>query len=274
MDVKNSGDSVFAGSALIVEDSPNAAQYLTQSLDQMGVDTTILTHGQDVINKAADEMPGLIFLDIFLADTDGWQVLNQLKSDPRTVAITVIITSVADEPLRAHQAGAAAYLVKPYAQEQLQEAIMRALSPTHTTSPSEGSAGTSHPTDTPHVLLVEDTEIVIFTLTDYLTSLGYRVSPARTGEEGISLALELEPDLILMDVQMPDIDGLETTRQIRTQAKLADTPIIAITALAMPGDRERCLAAGMNDYLSKPISLKRLAGVIQRYLANSMRESG
>jgi CheY-like chemotaxis protein len=78
--------------------------------------------------------------------------------------------------------------------------------------------------------------------------------------------VEERPALILMDIQMPALDGLEATRRLRAHTDLANTPIIALTALAMPGDRERCLAAGVNDYLSKPLSLKQLLNLIESYL--------
>jgi CheY-like chemotaxis protein len=95
---------------------------------------------------------------------------------------------------------------------------------------------------------------------------GYQVSIARNGLEAIARAREIHPDIILMDIQMPEVDGLETTRRIRAEASLAHIPIIALTALAMPGDRERCLAAGANDYLCKPVSLQELLKVIETQL--------
>jgi PAS domain S-box-containing protein len=116
------------------------------------------------------------------------------------------------------------------------------------------------------ILLVEDTEAVSMVIADFLESLGYKMVLARDGMEGIAAAKRLRPDLILMDVQMPIMDGLEATQKIRAEAGLEHTPIIALTALAMTGDRERCFAAGMNEYLSKPLHLKELAEVIQRLL--------
>ena len=116
------------------------------------------------------------------------------------------------------------------------------------------------------ILLVEDTEAVSMLVQDYLETIGYRVVVAKDGWEGISQAKHLRPDLILMDIQMPLLNGLDATRKIRAEAGLEHVPIIALTALAMPGDRERCLVAGMNEYLSKPIRLNTLVEMIQRFL--------
>ena len=122
------------------------------------------------------------------------------------------------------------------------------------------------------VLLAEDNEANVITLTEFLKGLDYRVIVARNGNEAVSRAIEEKPDIILMDIQMPGIDGLEATRQIRAADGVADLPIIALTALAMPGDRERCLAAGANDYLSKPVSLRKLIAAISAQL-NTTAES-
>ncbi len=120
--------------------------------------------------------------------------------------------------------------------------------------------------NSPLILLVEDNEIGIEAMQDYLMAYDYRVVVARTGEEAIAQADQHHPDIILMDVQMPDMDGLEATARIRTRPELRHTPIIALTALAMPGDRERCLKAGANEYLSKPVSMKQLVQVIKAQL--------
>lgn len=116
------------------------------------------------------------------------------------------------------------------------------------------------------ILLVEDTEAIILYMQDYLETKGYHVTVARNGYEGMMFAKKLLPDLILMDIQMPTMDGIEAAKSIRREALLKDVPIIAITALAMPGDREKCLQAGMNDYLSKPIQLKELHKLLNAYI--------
>jgi CheY-like chemotaxis protein len=120
--------------------------------------------------------------------------------------------------------------------------------------------------DVPLILLAEDNEENINLFADYLSLKGYRLVIAHNGRMAIDLAQQIHPDLILMDIQMPEMDGLEAIQRIRQIPELANTPIIALTALAMSGDRDRCIAVGANDYLSKPVSLKQLVQKINTYL--------
>ncbi len=123
------------------------------------------------------------------------------------------------------------------------------------------------------ILLAEDNEANNGALSQSLLSLGYRLVVAYNGKEAIDKARTEHPDLILMDIQMPGMDGLEAARKIRADPQLSGTPIIALTALAMPGDRARCLAAGVSDYVSKPVSLAALNQAISRQL-HSIGASG
>ncbi|NEQ64637.1 MAG: response regulator, partial [Symploca sp. SIO2D2] len=118
----------------------------------------------------------------------------------------------------------------------------------------------------PLILLAEDNEANINTVSSYLKAKGYRLIVANNGSEAIALAQAKNPDLILMDIQMPGMDGFEAMQHIRHTPNLVDVPIIALTALAMTGDSDRCLAAGANNYLSKPIKLKQLVTTIQQLL--------
>ncbi|MEO1133801.1 MAG: response regulator, partial [Cyanobacteria bacterium J06639_1] len=118
----------------------------------------------------------------------------------------------------------------------------------------------------PLILMAEDNEANINTISSYLKAKGYRLIFAKNGNEAVQLARSETPDLILMDIQMPDMDGFEAMQHIRREPHLADVPIVALTALAMSGDRDRCLDAGANDYLSKPIRLKQLVTTIQKLL--------
>ncbi len=121
------------------------------------------------------------------------------------------------------------------------------------------------------ILLVEDTESTILVLKEYLEHAGYHVEIAQDGNKAFEQAKKLHPDLFLIDVQMPVMDGLETTRRLRKEPEFRDTPIIALTALAMPNDRARCLDAGMDEYLTKPVNLKTLLGVISKALSNRVQ---
>ncbi|MEM7532875.1 MAG: ATP-binding protein [Chloroflexota bacterium] len=127
----------------------------------------------------------------------------------------------------------------------------------------------SQPTHlSPLILLAEDNEANITTLSTYLGAKGYRLAIARNGAEAVEQAMEMMPDIILMDIQMPEMDGLEATKLIREEESMQEVPIIALTALAMPGDRERCIQAGTNEYLSKPVSLRKLQETIEQQLSD------
>jgi PAS domain S-box-containing protein len=119
------------------------------------------------------------------------------------------------------------------------------------------------------ILIAEDNAANILTIGDYLESHGYEIVVAQDGAEAIEKAETLQPDMILMDIQMPGMNGLEAMTLLRMNPRFASTPIIALTALAMPGDRERCLQAGATDYMTKPVSLKELRQTIQQLLQSA-----
>ncbi|BAY32282.1 two-component hybrid sensor and regulator [Nostoc carneum NIES-2107] len=129
-------------------------------------------------------------------------------------------------------------------------------------------ASSDQPTSKALILLVEDQEVNALSISSYLEGRGYHWLWAANGQEAITMASTHHPDLILMDIQMPEMDGLEAISRIRADPQLAQIPIIAITALAMPGDEERCLQAGADLYISKPIKLKQLIAVIQKLLSD------
>jgi CheY-like chemotaxis protein len=132
---------------------------------------------------------------------------------------------------------------------------------------SEDSVDTST-AKSPLILLAEDNEANRMTISNYLEAKGYRLLIATNGQQAVELARHESPDIILMDIQMPDTDGLETMRQLRHCSTLATVPIIALTALAMEGDRDRCIQAGASEYFSKPVRLKVLLETIQHQLGS------
>jgi CheY-like chemotaxis protein len=160
-------------------------------------------------------------------------------------------------------------------EEAIQAAELKDALSTTTLSPTLiADLHPSSPPTSPLLLLAEDNEANLKILSDYLTARGYRLVTARDGGQVLTLAREACPDLILMDMQMPSVDGIEATRLLRADPDLSTTPIIALTALAMPGDRERCLQAGVNAYLSKPINLPVLVELITEQLQTSNRREG
>ena len=120
-----------------------------------------------------------------------------------------------------------------------------------------------------HVLLIEDHEDNRRILRDLLRSAGYETIEAESGEAGIELARTSSPDLILMDIQLPGIDGYETTRRIRTYLELQQIPIIAVTSYALSGDEIKAAEAGCDDYVTKPFSPRALLAKVNQYLAGT-----
>jgi two-component system, cell cycle response regulator DivK len=121
----------------------------------------------------------------------------------------------------------------------------------------------------PQVLVVEDNERNMKLFRDVLQASGFRTLEASTGEQAVELALQERPDLVLMDIQLPDIDGVEALRRLRTDEGFAPVPVVALTAQAMEGDRERFLAAGFDGYLSKPVDIADFVATVKRYCEES-----
>ena len=115
------------------------------------------------------------------------------------------------------------------------------------------------------ILVVEDNEKNMKLFRDVLHATGYRTLEATTGGQGVELAAEHRPDLVLMDIQLPDIDGVEALGRLRANERTASMPVLALTALAMQGDRERFLAAGFDGYISKPVDIVELVGTVKQH---------
>jgi two-component system cell cycle response regulator DivK len=115
------------------------------------------------------------------------------------------------------------------------------------------------------ILVVEDNEKNMKLFRDVLTATGYRTLEATTGSEAVDMAAEHTPDLVLMDIQMPDLDGVQALQRLRADARTAAIPVLALTAQAMRGDRERFLAEGFDGYLSKPVDVRELLGTVREH---------
>jgi CheY-like chemotaxis protein len=219
----------------------------------------------------------LILLDAHMPAMDGFEVAKRIKQNRRLREIKVIMLTSAGEPddvAQCQALGISAYLTKPVKQSELFDAIISVLSPRKQSSslasrPRRGSSTQRRL----KVLLAEDNAVNQMLATRILEKLDHHVTVVGNGREAVSKAQASRFDLIIMDVQMPEMDGLEATAAIREWEKTTGKhiPILAMTAHAMKGDRERCLAAGMDGYVSKPIRIADLEEAVTQ--ATAAKES-
>jgi two-component system sensor histidine kinase/response regulator len=218
----------------------------------------------------ADQIPfKLVLMDCQMPDLDGFSVAQNIKQNPGLAGATILMLSSAGrhgDAARCRKLGIAAYLTKPVRQSQLFDAIMTALGEVTQTEDLSGLTVLRSPRESRqlNILLAEDNAVNQKIATRMLEKLGHRVTVAGNGKEALDTLARLDFDAIFMDVQMPEMDGLTATEKIREgerQTRL-HMPIIAMTAHAMKGDRERCLEAGMDGYISKPINGRELEKAI------------
>jgi two-component system sensor histidine kinase/response regulator len=211
---------------------------------------------------------GLILLDERMPGMDGIEVLERIRANPRLRGATIMMLTSDDQSAsiaRCRQLGAEAYLIKPIRPAELLMTIRRLLGKIENESSLPVAAAPTISTRCLSVLVAEDNPVNQRVATALLERLGHRVTLATNGAEAVAKWREQKFDLVLMDVQMPELDGFEATRSIRDYERNgARTPIIAMTAHAMTGDRERCLEAGMDDYVSKPVRRESLLSAIAR----------
>jgi len=257
-------------SALTIEESPLDADHLTGYLSRLNIRNTVHSQGVGAVDAAARLGPGVILLDLLLPDRSGLEVLEELRTNPQTRDIPVIITSVAEQRSQAKSRGADGYLLKPFSLQELQQELEK-VTPRSVNNAAQVSQQKQK--SQPHVLVVDDNEMLLEMVSDFFRLKQFQVDAVRSGDELLSFVSETRPDVILLDIQMPGMDGLEAAQRIRTDSdpRVAGIPIVAITALAMPGDRERCLSAGVNDYFSKPLNLPELAIRVSTLIENKGR---
>jgi two-component system, sensor histidine kinase and response regulator len=230
---------------------------------------------QLVSAREAGEAFGLIVTDMHMPKMDGFELVERIRRRPELSTATIMMLTSAGhrgDAERCQKLGVSAYLLKPIRQSELREAIARVLGAREQegkipliTRFSLGDARDG--SDFLRVLVAEDNPVNQRLIVRLLEKRGHRVALADNGRQALA-ALEKESfDLVLMDVQMPEMDGFEATRAIRMKEKNSGLhqTIIALTAHAMKGDREKCLAEGMDGYLTKPIRPQELDEVLARY---------
>ena len=239
---------------LVADDEADVAQLFQQQLRRAGYRVTVVTQGSQVTQIARQLKPELITLDL-LMDVDGLAVLQDLKTDPATAEIPVVIISVIPEHEDVLAAGAVDYLVKPLDEEELTACIARVLD-------TRGNGTRSH------VLVVDDEADIVGWLKHLLSHSGYRVSEAYDGIQALEAVAVEKPDLILLDMKMPRMDGRTTLRRLRAEEEYRDVPVIVLSANAVTDDAERrqLVDLGVKEFMSKPVTVEQLTAEIRKHL--------
>ncbi len=261
---------------LIVDDNPTNRYILESHLKAWGADTVCAESGA-VAWALLHEYAGkhapidLAILDIHMPDMDGIMLAKAIKTDPDTRHLDLLALSSIDRQTHEENNNAdefSVWLRKPVRQSLLKDCLRRRLWKVPALPPPQPSMPTAHTPALGRVLLVEDNSVNREVSTGMLELIGYHVTVAENGQQALTVSATDDFDLILMDCQMPVMDGFTATAGIRNRerdTRAPHIPIIALTANAMEGDRERCLAAGMDDYLSKPFSRQALAEMLARW---------
>jgi CheY-like chemotaxis protein len=216
----------------------------------------------------------VVLLDARMPDTDGVTLAGEIRRRWEAGAPRLILLSSEDSAelsALARETGVLAYLLKPVQQSELLEAIWAAMNLEHKVPASAGPAGGQPERARPlRVLVAEDNELNVTLLKELLSSRGHLAQFARDGRAALELALRGEFDLMLVDLHMPELDGFEVVQAIRDHERGTNQHlrIIALTARSSARDRERCLAAGMDEFLAKPIEAAALWAVMERLVAD------
>jgi len=267
--------------ALVVDDNATSVGVLCEILDSFDVACTALVDGAAAVEEfARAEGAGagyrLVLVDWTLGAITGLEVIERMRAQaPHATAEFIMVAGdrLPEVEQRCRDARLAGLIAKPTTPSSLLEAILAGL---HRAPSRLIDAATGHEARPDwrgqgrHVLLVEDNEVNLLIAREFLKAVGVAVTPASSAREAIALVQGgTRFDLLFMDVQMADMDGLEATRVLRAMPGGANLVIVALTAHALPGDRARCLAAGMDDYLSKPLSREALHRCLRRWLGTA-----
>jgi PAS domain S-box-containing protein len=266
--------------ALVVDDNRANRLILEEQLRRWEMQVESVAAGAPALTRfrehaGSSEPFDVVLLDCYMPGMDGFTVAEALKHEPRSQAATILMLTSAGQPgdaARCRALGVAGYLTKPIGQRELLEAILAAMELTPEQAAATGPV-TRHSLSEQRrslaVLLAEDHPVNQTLAVRLLEKQGHRVTVAGNGQEAVTAVLGSAFDVVLMDVQMPHMSGLEATALIRAHERKTGghVPIIAMTAHAMKGDRERCLDAGMDGYLAKPISPRDLYAAIDELTA-------
>ncbi len=270
-------------SVLVVDDNATNRRILKDMLTNWHMNATVVESGEAALDslrktKAAGEPLPLVLLDAYMPGMDGFAVAEQIKNTPELASSTLVMLTSSrqsGDAARCRELGLAGYLTKPFSQSNLLDTIVTALGP----SPFDGSGRATVGTPVEkegqrplRILLAEDNMVNQQLAIRILEKQGHSVVVANNGRQAVERFDADFFQLVLMDVHMPEMNGFEATAAIRQMEQVTNSrvPIIAMTAYAMKGDRERCLEAGMDGYVSKPVSVEELLRVIASFSSGSV----
>lgn len=268
---------------LVVDDNRTNRRILDGMLKRWEMLPELTEDGEDALIRLSKAVLGgnpfrLVLTDMHMPGMDGFTLIEHIRKNPELRTATIMMLTSAGhrgDAARCQELGVAAYLLKPIRQSELREAVARVLGAEEQTGPIPlitrfSLQDAREPDSFLRILVAEDNPVNQRLATRLLEKRGHRVALVGNGREALA-SLERETfDLVLMDVQMPEMDGIEATQALREregQNGGAHCPVIALTAHAMKGDREKCIEAGMDGYLSKPIRPQELDQVLDKYLA-------
>jgi len=253
---------------LIVDDNDTNRRIIKLQTEKWGMTTRETAHPHEAIRMIEQgERFDIIILDMFIPEMDGIMLAREIRKHDTNTPI-ILFSSLGQRELAMERDGLfSAYLAKPLKPSLLFDALAGLFDPSRTSAPTRPAASafdsemaTRHPL---RILLAEDNAVNQKLALRVLEQMGYRADLASNGLETIEALQRQSYDVVLMDVQMPEMDGIEATHQIRKLDSIAVQPhIIAMTANAMRGDKEQCLEAGMNDYIAKPIRINELVDAL------------
>jgi two-component system sensor histidine kinase/response regulator len=271
---------------LVVDDNATNRRVLTGILRMWQARPTAVDGGPAAVQElrraaAAGEPYPLLLTDAMMPEMDGFMLVEELRKEPNLAPRTIMMLTSADrqaDAARCRRLGMSAYLVKPVKADELQIAILAALSgitrekrtPALSRQQAIDAEGETHRARL-RILLAEDNPVNQRVAMHILQKGEHSVIAVANGREAVDALARQDFDVVLMDVQMPEMDGFEATDAIRTNEQITGrhVPIIAMTAHAMQSDRERCLEAGMDEYLSKPVRAAELLQLIQKFATQS-----
>ena len=262
---------------LIVEDDAREQMSITELLRDDGTEVIAVATGEEAIARMIASPPDCVVLDLRLPDMTGFDILERVKGDRQLCDIPVVVFTgrelSTEEDARLHSVARSVIVKGVKSPERLLDETTLFLHRVFAEMPPDKQQMLErlHSSDEnlvgQRVLLVDDDARNIFALSSVLERRGMHVLTATTGREAIAL-LDETPGvaIVLMDIMMPEMDGYETMRVIRGKAEFRRLPIIALTAKAMKGDREKCLQAGASDYLAKPVNTEQLLSALRAWL--------